>query len=373
MTLKIIHLVLGKANPERMNGVNKVAHQQAMHLHALGHDVEIWGITRSPDDAVYPRPFPTKLFKSQPFYRDLDPKLMYQLSKLPKNTMFHIHGAFIADFYKFTRMLRDMKFPYVYTPHGAFNKVALEKNKWIKKLYFQRYEKVILRDAKKVQFLGHSEYEHAGKLMRLNNRVIIPNGQNFSELQFEFHTMQRKHSPVFGFCGRLDVYYKGLDVLLDGFAGYVKKNGLGELWIIGDGPDRHRLEDQARALKIGDRVHFMGAKYGKDKLNRIANMDVFCHPSRSEGSPTAVLEAAALGRPLMVSTATNVGQNVEKRGCGIHLHTTTAKSIEKACFEFERDYAEGKHIAMGECAQRMVTEEFSWDTVAQSLTSIYKA
>jgi glycosyltransferase involved in cell wall biosynthesis len=296
---------------------------------------------------------------------------MFAISKLPKHVIFHIHGAFIADFYKFTRLLREAKVPYIYTPHGAFNKAALEKNKWIKKLYFQRYEKVILRDAKKVQFLGHSEYENAEKVMRMNNCIVIPNGQSFSELDFVLHKMQRKHSPVFGFCGRLDVYYKGLDVLIEGFAAYIKKGGKGELWIIGDGPDRPRLEDEAKSLNAGDRVHFMGARYGKEKLNRIANMDVFCHPSRSEGSPTAVLEAAALGKPLMVSTATNVGQIVEQRNCGIHLHSTTAKNIEKACFEFEKMYEEGKHIPMGECARKLVHEEFCWDTIAKKLVEIY--
>jgi hypothetical protein len=48
MPTKIIHLVLGKANPDRMNGVNKVAHNQAIALFELGCDVEIWGITKTP-------------------------------------------------------------------------------------------------------------------------------------------------------------------------------------------------------------------------------------------------------------------------------------------------------------------------------------
>src|SRR5574343_1495319 len=123
MKPKIIHLVLGKANPNRMNGVNKVAHNHAVHMHQLGYDVEIWGITKTPDGEVIERELPTRLFRQQPFYRDLDPKLLYALSKAPKNTIFHIHDAFIPDFYKMSRLLVDMKRKYVYTPHGAFNKI----------------------------------------------------------------------------------------------------------------------------------------------------------------------------------------------------------------------------------------------------------
>jgi glycosyltransferase involved in cell wall biosynthesis len=372
MKPKIIHLVLGKANPNRMNGVNKVAHNHAVHMHQLGYDVEIWGITKTPDGEVIDREVPTRLFRQQPFYRDLDPQLLYAISKTTKNTIFHIHGAFIPDFYKMSRMLVDMKRNYVYTPHGAFNKIALEKSKWVKKIYIQRYEKTMLKDALKVHFLGQSEFDHIDKIIKLSNKVIIPNGQSFEELDFEFHKMQRKQVPVFGFCGRLDLYYKGLDMLVDGFASYVKKGGLGELWMIGDGEDRKTLEEQVKMHGVEERVNFMGARYGKDKLNRIANMDVFCHPSRSEGSPTAVLEAAALSRPLMVSTATNVGQIVEANGCGIHLHQTTAKTIEKACFDFQKLFQNNQSESMGCCARMLVEKEFNWLNISSRLIQIYE-
>ena len=46
MNKKIVHLVLGKANPERMNGVNKVAHALAATQKDFGYDVEVWVGTR---------------------------------------------------------------------------------------------------------------------------------------------------------------------------------------------------------------------------------------------------------------------------------------------------------------------------------------
>ncbi|MBK7888665.1 MAG: glycosyltransferase [Bacteroidetes bacterium] len=371
--MKVIHLVLGKANPERMNGVNRVVHFLSMSLYEKGVNVEIWGITKNVEDTVYPRPFPTVLFRAQPFYRDLDPQLMHRISKQQKGTIFHIHWAFINDFYKVVSLLKDLKIPFVYTPHGAFNKVALEKNKWVKKVYFNRYEKVILKEAKKVQFLGQSEFDNMANLMRLQNKVVVPNGQDFKELNFEFHKMQRRQSPVFGFCGRLDIYYKGLDLLVEGFAAYCKKGGEGELWLIGDGPDRPKLEALSKSLHVNDRIVFMGARYGKDKLNRIANMDLFCHPSRSEGSPTAVLEAGALGIALMVSTATNVGQEVEQYGAGLHLRKSTSKTIETTLSTFHDLYLSKEYLKMGERAREMVAEEFNWNAIAGRMLEIYKA
>ncbi|MBK7805817.1 MAG: hypothetical protein IPJ51_05910 [Saprospiraceae bacterium] len=46
--MEIIHIVLGKANPERMNGVNKVVFQLATKQAESGRNVSVWGITKDP-------------------------------------------------------------------------------------------------------------------------------------------------------------------------------------------------------------------------------------------------------------------------------------------------------------------------------------
>ena len=67
--MKIIHLILGKANPERMNGVNKVVHALATQQHRAGADVAVWGITADLSDNYPAREFATRLFlaKRNPF------------------------------------------------------------------------------------------------------------------------------------------------------------------------------------------------------------------------------------------------------------------------------------------------------------------
>ena len=62
--MKIIHIVLGRANPNRMNGVNRVAHNLATAQVNKGSDVSVWGITASanlPDDELE-RSYKTKWF-----------------------------------------------------------------------------------------------------------------------------------------------------------------------------------------------------------------------------------------------------------------------------------------------------------------------
>ncbi len=371
--MKIIHLVLGKANPHRMNGVNKVAHHHAEYLHKLGYDVEIWGITNSPSAPVVEREVKTRLFRSQYYIRGLDPSLMMAIEQCKEPVLFHIHGALIREFYLITKILQEKNIAYVYTPHGAFNEVALRKNNWVKKWYIDSYEKFILKNAKKVHFLGKSEFDHISKIVQLDNKIIIPNGQCLQELDFKFQELQQNIHPVFGFCGRLDSYYKGLDLLIESFAAYVNNQGNGILWLIGDSTERKNLEQKVIAHNISNRVVFYGAKYGDEKLNLIANMDVFVHPSRSEGSPTAVLEAAALARPLLVSTGTNVGELVDKYNCGIHIKELNTESISKALHDFEKLYHQNILKQQGENATVMVKENFDWIRIAQQLSEVYES
>ena len=61
----LIHLVLGKANPARMNGVNKVVFQLASRQAASGRDVQIWGITKDQKHNYEERDVETTLFKKR--------------------------------------------------------------------------------------------------------------------------------------------------------------------------------------------------------------------------------------------------------------------------------------------------------------------
>src|ERR1700761_692708 len=70
--MEVIHLILGKANPMRMNGVNKVVHEMATNQVLRGYPVEVWGITASTTHDYPKRNFTTRLFLRgmNPFHMD---------------------------------------------------------------------------------------------------------------------------------------------------------------------------------------------------------------------------------------------------------------------------------------------------------------
>lgn len=101
------------------------------------------------------------------------------------------------------------------------------------------------------------------------------------------------------FLGRLSPE-KGADVLLKALA-WTSHRAL-RLSVFGDGPERERLELLAAELSLDDRVRFEG--FRDDVVARILASHVVVLPSRSEGLPMTMLEAMALGRPVL---ATRVG------------------------------------------------------------------
>jgi glycosyltransferase involved in cell wall biosynthesis len=102
--------------------------------------------------------------------------------------------------------------------------------------------------------------------------------------------------PVIGCAARLDEV-KRLDVLLEAAAA-VRRPGL-VVAIIGSGAEERRLRALASSLGLGTAVKFAGEIPGAASLFRA--FDVYAAPSRKEGMPLAVLEAMALGLPVLAS------------------------------------------------------------------------
>ncbi len=371
--MHIIHLLLGKGNPDRMNGVNKIVHNLVMGQQRKGHLVELWGITPDPESETIPRNYTTHFFQRQKLPFALDTRFKKQLDRLPSGTVFHLHGAFIPAFFSVARFLVRRRIAYVFTPHGPYNEQAMKKNKQIKKVYFSYFESYLLRHAKTVQLSGLSEEQSLKRMLDLSGKqCIVPNGQNMEDISFDFSPLQKK-GPVFGFCGRLAIDHKGLDLMLKAFYNYINQGGKGMLWLVGDGVDREALEQVVSEYGLEEKVRFYGARFGQEKLNLIANMDIFLHTSRFEGMPTAVVEAAALGKPCLVTERTNVEDYIDDFNAGISVRPNSVDGITSAMKRMEEHYQKGTLQILSDNARQMTRSVFNWDAIADRLLELYAA
>ncbi len=90
--------------------------------------------------------------------------------------------------------------------------------------------------------------------------------------------------------------------------------------IIGTGPDEGLLKDLARDLGIADRVSFLGHRPREETLTLLSAGDVFVQPSLFEGHSLALIEAAKLKLPLVVSNVPTQIEGItgaDGRRCGI--------------------------------------------------------
>jgi glycosyltransferase involved in cell wall biosynthesis len=164
--------------------------------------------------------------------------------------------------------------------------------------------------------------------------------------------------------------YKGLDLLLRGLA----RASLPEALLVLVGPDyrgRGRaLAALARRLGLEAQVIFAGPEYGRAKFDLLAGADAFVLCSRAEGLPLAVLEAAACGKPCLVSAAANPGSLVESYEAGIVVQPTVG-SISEGLLRLARA-PESQLRRMGRNARRMAKKEFRWESTARILLKAYE-
>ncbi len=369
--METIHLVLGKANPDRMNGVNKVVFQLASQQAASGRKVAVWGITKDTTHNYGSRLFETRLFPASAFPFGMDNALKRALLAQKGEIVVHLHGGWIPVYAVVAAFLRRHRIPYVLTPHGAYNTIAMRRSFWIKKIYFQLFEKRMLRGARRIHAIGQSEIKGLKAIFANNNTCLQPYGYEGPTMALSPKTPASAPFVV-GFVGRLDIYTKGLDLLMEAFAKFQRLHPDAQLWIVGDSKERPELEQMATRLRIQDNVVFWGSKYGPEKFDLLQKMDVFAHPSRNEGLPASVLEAAQLGVPCVVSEATNIAAYIEQFEAGIAIGDEDIDGLVRGMETIERMSAK-KRIEMGENGQKMVTKAFGWDNIIPAFDQLYAA
>ena len=106
--------------------------------------------------------------------------------------------------------------------------------------------------------------------------------------------------PIVLFVGNL-LPVKGLDVLVEA-SSHLKKDGVKfSCLLIGQGPMRDQLERQIASLQLQEQVHMLGPKPNDELPEWYRAATLFVLPSRSEGLPTVLREAAACGTPFVAS------------------------------------------------------------------------
>lgn len=134
----------------------------------------------------------------------------------------------------------------------------------------------------------------------------------------------------------------------------------------GDGPLRSELEAAA-----GPSLRLLGRLERPDVAALLAQSDVMCLPSRSEGFATSLLEAAACGTPALVTNVGGTDELVPDAHFGTILPDMQPETIADALRKAKRNRA--ALAEQGANAAHLVRERFSWDETARKVLEACRA
>jgi glycosyltransferase involved in cell wall biosynthesis len=175
-------------------------------------------------------------------------------------------------------------------------------------------------------------------------------------------------APVATYVGRL-APEKELGSLLGGFDAAAKQFPGALLVLVGDGPERERLQTLAASLGLGPRVRFTGRLAIPEVSQWLQASDVFALVSSNEGFPCSLAEAMSTGLPSVVSGIPANLQLIDDGVHGLHASLQDEASIAGALARLFSDPA--LRARMGEAARRRVIDNYSTEKVLDRYEALF--
>jgi len=176
-------------------------------------------------------------------------------------------------------------------------------------------------------------------------------------------------SPVrMVFVGRIAVF-KGLEFLVRALGQLARNPEMPdwELLLVGDGPDRPRIERMAADANLSDRLVWKGWVLKPEMPEVYRAADLFVFPSLDEGMPNVVLEAMASGLPVVGTKISGTEELVDPGVTGLLVEPGTVEPLQRALETALRDKAWREECGR---AGRARAERLSWRAVADRFLAL---
>jgi len=138
--------------------------------------------------------------------------------------------------------------------------------------------------------------------------------------------------------------------------------------LVGSGPLLTLLRRRAERLGVGEWVLFTGER--SDALEVLAALDCFVLPSLTEGLGTSVLDAFALGVPVVASRAGGIPEMVEDGKTGLLVEPGNPEALASAILRILENRGLAEHLARN--AKRLQIERFSDRATAEGTLRVYQ-
>ncbi len=211
------------------------------------------------------------------------------------------------------------------------------------------------------------------KLAAAEKMFFISNGIDVQLALREEDAAARKESlgwpagaPVIGTVARLH-RQKGISYLVDAVPAIVSAFPQARVVIVGEGPWGRKLRKRARRKGLNGHLFFLGER--EDALDLLSLFDIFILPSLWEGLPFVLIEAAALGRPIVATAVDGIAEMIEHRKTGLLVPPRSAGALAEAVIRLLQDRKEAKRLA--QTARAIIPSRYPLRRMVEQTQNLY--
>lgn len=375
--MRILHVVPSYIPAFRYGGPIRSVHGLCRALAARGHEVEVATTNvDGPGDSDVPLETAVDLdgvkvfyFASRRLRRLYYAPGMYRFMKanMPRWDLVHTHSVFLWPTSAAAHLARAACRPYVISPRGMLvADLIARRSTAAKRAWIGLFERRNLERASAVHVTSAIEAREMLALGLAPRRVFeLPNGVDDADSPSEAAA-----SPIAGpyalYLGRIS-WKKGLDRLIEAMARVP-----GATLVVAGNDDEDywpRMAELAGRLGMADRVRRVSYVEGAEKASLIRGAACFVLPSRSENFGNAVLEAMALGVPVVVTPEVGLAEVVRATRSGLVEPGDPAR-LAAAIASLVGDRALASQLGAN---GRRAAEDYGWPRIAEKMEREYRA
>jgi glycosyltransferase involved in cell wall biosynthesis len=139
------------------------------------------------------------------------------------------------------------------------------------------------------------------------------------------------------------------------------------LLLVGDGPDRKKLERLGTLLGVSEQLRFLGFRQDIPKI--LSALDIFVSPSLWEGLSISLLEAMAAAKPIVATSILPNAELIQHEVTGLLVPPKSPEQIAKAIVRFVEEPDLARRCAI--TARQRVLEHYTIDRMFQEMWDLY--
>ncbi|MUG94055.1 glycosyltransferase [Scytonema sp. UIC 10036] len=293
--------------------------------------------------------------------------------KIHQYDLLHVHAIFSYPSTAAMAIARQKQVPYIVRPLGQLCQWSLQQSARKKQIYLKLIEKANLNHSQALHLTSEQEQQEVSRLNLNTPNFILPHGLfipdtiNTARQRLRQHLNVPADEPIILFLSRLHPK-KGLDYLISALGKLT--NHRFTFVIAGSGSPEYEREVKSLIISHGilNHTYITGFVEGEIKDTLMQGADLFALTSHSENFGIAVLEALAVGLPVLVTPGVALADLVAEQHLGYvaKLDVPAIVSLLQQALEHPQEAK-----SMGERARQLILEHYTWDKVASQLIDIY--